>query len=346
MKLKKEFQNKVARRIYYRVIVNKKVSKKDAGVRRIYLFGVPEHQNYGDIAIFIAEMNFLKKFLPNFEVITIPERFVAEDIFAVKEVIDDSDIIALHGGGNMGDVWPFVDMIRQDVIRNFGSRYRIISFPQSVSYNNDLWVEEMQQVLKNCVNISAFARDATSFKIMKDIFPNNVKCFLVPDIVMSLNKVKPSLSRNGVLFLMRRDREKLQNPEFNGIKDYVTKKYRYKISDTVGDIWYRIDEKTASKRVDQKLKELQKSKLVITDRLHGMIFAYITGTPALVFDNNNHKIKNFYNTWIKGKDNSIFLVNNGVSNEATKFIDDAMANNIEIDKIDLDYSSLKKEFLL
>jgi len=36
---------------------------------------------------------------------------------------------------------------------------------------------------------------------------------------------------------------------------------------------------------------------VITDRLHGMIFAFITGTPAIVLPNNNGKIEHSYD-WI------------------------------------------------
>lgn len=37
---------------------------------------------------------------------------------------------------------------------------------------------------------------------------------------------------------------------------------------------------------------------MVTDRLHGMIFAYITGTPAIVFSNSNQKVKNCFE-WIK-----------------------------------------------
>ena len=47
----------------------------------------------------------------------------------------------------------------------------------------------------------------------------------------------------------------------------------------------------------EKIKEL---KLLVTDRLHGMIFSYITGTPCIVFDNKNHKVSESYNAWVKG----------------------------------------------
>ena len=38
---------------------------------------------------------------------------------------------------------------------------------------------------------------------------------------------------------------------------------------------------------------------MITDRLHGMIFAAITGTPCVVLQNNNHKIKATYESWLR-----------------------------------------------
>ncbi|MGH2097437.1 polysaccharide pyruvyl transferase family protein [Aerococcus urinaeequi] len=59
--------------------------------------------------------------------------------------------------------------------------------------------------------------------------------------------------------------------------------------------------------VMDKLKEISKHELVITDRLHGMIFAYLTDTPCLVFDNNNHKISQTYDTWLKNNTNIILV---------------------------------------
>jgi pyruvyl transferase EpsI len=50
--------------------------------------------------------------------------------------------------------------------------------------------------------------------------------------------------------------------------------------------------------VREKMQEFCDSKLVITDRLHGMIFATITGTPCIVFGNNHHKVRESYE-WIK-----------------------------------------------
>ena len=46
------------------------------------------------------------------------------------------------------------------------------------------------------------------------------------------------------------------------------------------------------------MQEFCDAKLVITDRLHGMIFAAISETPCIVFSNYNHKVGGTYE-WIK-----------------------------------------------
>ena len=52
------------------------------------------------------------------------------------------------------------------------------------------------------------------------------------------------------------------------------------------------------KEVKNKLEQFKKAKLIITDRLHGMIFATITATPCIAFGNSNGKVKNVYG-WLK-----------------------------------------------
>ena len=42
--------------------------------------------------------------------------------------------------------------------------------------------------------------------------------------------------------------------------------------------------------VFDKINQLAGSKLVVTDRLHGAIFALLAGKPVVVFDNNYGKI--------------------------------------------------------
>ena len=53
----------------------------------------------------------------------------------------------------------------------------------------------------------------------------------------------------------------------------------------------------AELHLDALLQTFAKSRLIVTDRLHGMIFALVTRTPCLAFDNTNKKISSFAATW-------------------------------------------------
>ena len=43
----------------------------------------------------------------------------------------------------------------------------------------------------------------------------------------------------------------------------------------------------------EKHKEFAKSKVVVTDRLHGLIFSLMTNTPCIVISSYNQKLKEF-----------------------------------------------------
>ena len=50
--------------------------------------------------------------------------------------------------------------------------------------------------------------------------------------------------------------------------------------------------------MNKKFKQFKGAELVITDRLHCMIFCVITGTPCVAIDNSNKKISGVYNEWL------------------------------------------------
>lgn len=51
--------------------------------------------------------------------------------------------------------------------------------------------------------------------------------------------------------------------------------------------------------VADKLGQFQSARLVVTDRLHGMILAVLAGTPCLVLPNSNHKIRQTWLDWLR-----------------------------------------------
>ena len=83
------------------------------------------------------------------------------------------------------------------------------------------------------------------------------------------------------------------------IKDYLVQTYpgeSITFTDTVEQ--YFVNASKRKKELDNKLLLFGKSKLVVTDRLHGMIMAAIMNTPYIAFGNINGKVKGVY-SWIK-----------------------------------------------
>ena len=91
------------------------------------------------------------------------------------------------------------------------------------------------------------------------------------------------------------------------IVDNVRKHYngeQVTYTDTVIKKW--IWKKERKREVYKKIEEFSASKLVVTDRLHGMVFAALAGTPCIALGNCNYKVKGIYN-WIKDNQYIAFI---------------------------------------
>ncbi len=257
-------------------------------VRRIVLWGGTDDNNLGDHAISYAIKDFCTVNFPDAEFCEFQESDIRRNINdAVSRVCDD-DIIVLVGGGNLGDCYPDQRVIRNSAIRLFPHN-TVIIFPQSAEYSRSLkgrWgLNADRRIFRRHADLHIFARDPISFEIMqKDFSGSRVYC--VPDIVLSLRKYK-NYDRSGGILCIRNDGESnLDQTEKEGIfKTYS----QFKTLDTV--LKYDISASQRSEYLDKIWTAFAHAEFVITDRLHGMIFAVITGTPYVVLSNSNHKIR-------------------------------------------------------
>ncbi|MCC6932449.1 MAG: polysaccharide pyruvyl transferase family protein [Deltaproteobacteria bacterium] len=55
----------------------------------------------------------------------------------------------------------------------------------------------------------------------------------------------------------------------------------------------------ASLKFQAACQLLSSARAIITDRLHGHILALLLGKPLVFLNNNNGKLKNFYQTWTR-----------------------------------------------
>lgn len=285
--------------------------------KKIYVMLAATYQNLGDLAITEAQIRFLKDNFSDYKIIEINVNDTLNYYRSMKKNMNNLDMITLIGGGNNGDLYEFIESKRRFILNKFKNQ-KIISFPQSVMYKeSSAYQKKFVKLCKKCYNLTLCAREDISFNKYSKMGLSSV--ILTPDIVFYLDKYieKTSLeNREGITFVLRNDKEKqmTQNMQDKIIKYIVKKKINHNFADTC-DITYTGDRK---QMIKDYIKKLSSKKLVITDRLHGMILCYITNTPCIAIDNNNHKISATFNTWLKNQ-NFIKLVSE--YNEAKETIE-------------------------
>lgn len=297
--MKKIFK-KILLDVQWAVLRSRVAQYRRGGKQLVFILGTPVHNNIGDLAITCAEDEFINT-IDNFQsvVVSLPLMQVKEK--NIKEIIAQGDIIAGHGGGNMGDTYPREEYVRRFFVTNFPDN-KVIILPQTIFFSDSKEGRSMrgqtQSIYADHKNLTLIAREKISYETMQGLFPEN-KVILTPDIVLSLGVKGGDGARKGILLCLRNDEERtLDNTMHSKIMEFAKKTNKtMRVTDTISDK-RMIALRSKTKIVFDKFAEFQRSELVITDRLHGMVFAAITSTPCIVFSNFNHKVKGTYE-WIK-----------------------------------------------
>lgn len=320
-----------------------KNTKIDKNKNQVYIFLSADYGNLGDVAITYAQTKFLKDILGNnFEVIEIPISHSLEGLYFVKKNIKHGDIITSVGGGNLGDLYDQIEYIRQLAVRSF-PKNKFISFPQTFDFSETAEGKKALAIAKKVYNahpnLYMVAREKTSYALMNQHF-DKAHILLTPDIVLSLNKEYPKLERNGAVICMRQDKEKNLTQKQTAFIQYEINN-RFK-SVTMYDTHINRDNMNIGEREEELEKiwnTFKSAELVVTDRLHGMIFCYITNTPCLVFQNNNHKVRETYD-WISENKN-VNLVENFSKEDIQIFLKKKNFNIGQIQYISDKYTQIR-----
>ena len=276
-------------RIEYYNEVSKKYNMTDEK-RNFVIIGSPNHGNMGDVAITWSTIKFLEQLYPDDNVFDITMDEFPYEIDAIFHLLKSKDVIILQGGGNLGNMYPDDEMIRRYVISRFRNN-RLIIFPQLVYFTDD---SDGKKELEICArlysdnkNLYMLARDKYSFCIMTKYF--KVLSARTVDVVLS-QKVQGSALREGAMICLRGDKESILSDENKkDIVDIVSSLYSKVVTtDTV--IEFDGNKNERFERLADKLDAFQNAEIVITDRLHGLIFSVITSTPCVVLPTVNTKI--------------------------------------------------------
>lgn len=200
----------------------------------------------------------------------------------VQEHLQPSDIIAFTGGGNMGNLYHNHEEARRKVFSTFVNNLTI-SFPQSIHFedNEDGEIEKQksQEAYRKNPNLVLVARDAQSFHRMHQRLITQSFLHLT---CLYMESVNWKFNRNGALFVLRHDSEKVLKSTIDNIKDILGNERPVKRVDTVLDEPQKITPVTREALFDSELELFSHQEIIITDRWHAMVFSVLTGTPLLV----------------------------------------------------------------
>ena len=278
-------------------------TKKESG--RLIMLCVPHlHGNRGDLAISFAQREFLEQNFPSRRIIEIPTVLCEFHSRQVIPYLNSKDIFLVCGGGWFGSLWRHNEIAALNILRHFNNN-RIIILPQTIYYTQDTKgkreFDNDYKIFSKMNDLHVFVREQSSYEFIckTHLFGAAKNVLLIPDMVLSLDmQYLSALKRSGILICLRNDVESvLENRQRNMICNQILREFT-----DVGFISTNIpgSKVSISNRKNELLELLKKiaaSEIVVTDRLHCMIFCAITGTPCLVFDNLTQKVFGTYN-WI------------------------------------------------
>lgn len=197
-----------------------------------------------------------------------------------------ADVILIHGGANLNDLWGHGLYILRNIIKN-SPHSTIIVAPQSYWFKNTRFQNLFKKTQQE---INLFARERYSYKLLCSMnLPKNVHIRLSQDSALYLPKTDfHPIDGTYDLICPRKDKESIVEWNINlrkdgGIIDLRDSKERL----FVGDIAYLVD-------FDLFLKLVEGATNVLTDRLHIAIFSAILGKNTFLYPNSYYKNKGVY----------------------------------------------------
>jgi exopolysaccharide biosynthesis predicted pyruvyltransferase EpsI len=284
------------------------------GYRTCVLLDFPSHPNVGDSAIWLGQELFFRRSGPR-----VVYRCDAAGYSAVRlSARINRGPILLSGGGNLGDLWPLHQDLRERVIQDF-PQYKIIQLAQSIHFRDPRNLARARAVFNAHPDLTLLVRDRNSLEIARNEF--RATSLLCPDMALALGCLdRPLPPVVNIVWLARSDIEAkygsvlptgqnverfdwlTETPSMVRSIDRVLRWPLVRYPRWVPFLQSAVTSNfrwLAMERLARGLRSLARGRVVITDRLHGCILSLLMGIPHVVLDNSYGKLKGFYATWLE-----------------------------------------------
>jgi exopolysaccharide biosynthesis predicted pyruvyltransferase EpsI len=260
------------------------------------LIDFPDHANVGDSAIWLGEIRMLRAITGRD-----PDYVASWDGFDLKafRAASPDGVLFLHGGGNLGDIWPHHQRFRERILSDVRDR-RIIQLPQSIHFRAPDGVAPFAALVAAHPDFHLYVRDRPSLTIARRHWCCPVD--LAPDSAFALGRQQRTKPDCDILMLMRTDDERvthdtadLADGNDRVIVDWLDdgELPLARSGDTRGDHYRAL----ATARVERGLATLSRGRRIVTDRLHAHILAVLLDISHVALDNDYGKLSAYIDAW-------------------------------------------------
>jgi exopolysaccharide biosynthesis protein PssK len=288
--------------------------------RSVVLLDVPDHANVGDNAILLGEVAALKAL--GRRVSYIPARPIGDDGGRLRRRIGSQPIL-MHGGGNLGDLWPTHQRLRERVLDEF-PEHPIVQLPQSIAFSDPEAIARARGAFERHRDFTLLVRDQQSLAFAESHL--NARGILTPDAAFALGALPRAIpARRDVLVLARTDHEARSDrrlPPDVATEDWTAHELprrgraleklareldrRSGRSDAASAALARASmwawTGVSAEHLRRGVELLCSASVVVTDRLHAHLLSLLLGIPHVVTDNVSGKIRSFYDAWTSESD--------------------------------------------
>jgi pyruvyl transferase EpsO len=280
---------------------------------RVVLLDYPVHSNIGDLLIWKGEQVFLRRH----KKALIGQYSIGNLGRKAKRTLKRCQTICLHGGGNFGDLWPWHQTFRENVISRYQDK-RIIIFPQTVFYENAEGLTGACNLLKRHDDLHIMLRDEKSYSLLFNCGVPNLR--LCPDMAHALwgRYSAPDQASDSLLYVLRDDKEQGYLPDnikavagaavdwndllkgqtaaiFNIGKRAVLMDGRYRNVFPACALWNIV----ADRLIRRAIMLLAPHRIIITNRLHAVILSALIGRQVVAYDNSYGKLASYAKCWLR-----------------------------------------------
>ncbi|WP_343527164.1 polysaccharide pyruvyl transferase family protein [Sphingomonas sp.] len=259
---------------------------------RYALVDFPDHPNVGDSAIWLGERALLRDSGAGDPAYT--SRWDDFDAAAFRAACPTGPIL-IHGGGNLGDIWPHHQRFRETLLTRFRDR-RIVQLPQSIHFRDPAARDRFADLVRDHPDFHLCVRDQISLTLAQAHFACPVT--LAPDSAFGLGPLsRLATPAHHAVMLLRSDAERAARDDAALHAIPRTIAFDWLEEPPVQD---RDLDARAQARLARGLRLLSGGEHIVTDRLHGHVLALLLGIPHIVLDNDYGKLAAYIQVWTQG----------------------------------------------